>query len=76
MKLNIDTKHFNYEDQPLKTLNLDKLNKVKRDVKNYLKKYDIMFSTLFHRQPGKTDKEPLRPLYMYYKKLKNIITDK
>jgi hypothetical protein len=35
-----------------------------------------MFVSIFFRQPGKVDKEPLRPLYMYYKKLKNIITEK
>jgi hypothetical protein len=35
-----------------------------------------MFQKIFAKQPGKHDKEPLRPLYMYYKKLKNIITEK
>ena len=28
---------------------------------------------MFSRSPAKTDKEPLRPLYMYYKKLKTLI---
>jgi hypothetical protein len=45
-------------------------------VKNELKRYDQTFVGLFIKPPAKTDKEPLRPLYMYYKKLKNLITKK
>ena len=54
---------------------MDELNKIKRNVKNELKKYDQTFIHLFFRQPAKSDKEPLRPLYMFYKKLKTLITN-
>ena len=53
---------------------MEDLNKAKRMVKNELKKYDQHFVSLFYRQPEKRDKEPLRPLYLYYKKLKISIT--
>lgn len=54
-------------------MSVEELNKVKRNVKSELKKYDQTFIALFSKQPAKTDKEPLRPLYMYYKKLKTLI---
>lgn len=60
----------------ISNLPVDELNKLKRAVKNDLKRYDQTFLTLFYRQPNKQDKEPLRPLYMYYKKLKQFITKK
>jgi hypothetical protein len=55
---------------------VDELNKIKKNVKNELKRYDQTFVSKFFRQPAKTDKEPLRPLYMYYKKLKQLIDKK
>ena len=30
---------------------------------------------LFFKTPEKKEKEPLRPLYMFYKKLKNLIVN-
>ena len=54
----------------ISNLSIEDLNKLKRAVKNDLKRYDQNFVSHFYRQPNKQDKEPLRPLYMYYKKLK------
>jgi len=52
---------------------MDELQKIKRSVKSELKRYDQSFVQVFFRQPGKQEKEPLRPLYMYYKRLKTLI---
>lgn len=75
-RLQIDTKLLYYCNTVITQLSVDELNKLKRNVKNELKKYDQTFIALFFRQPAKTDKEPLRPLYMFYKKLKQLITKK
>jgi hypothetical protein len=69
-----DPKNQMYRGQPLQSMTLDELSKVKRSVKSELKRYDQAFVQVFFRQPGKQEKEPLRPLYMYYKKLKTLIT--
>ena len=75
-RLQIDPKRYTYKDVVITQIGTDELNKVKRNVKNELKKYDQTFVHLFMRQPAKTDKEPLRPLYMFYKKLKQLIHKK
>jgi hypothetical protein len=62
-----------YKETVITKLGHDELNKIKRNVKNELKRYDQTFVGLFFRQPAKYDKEPLRPLYMYYKRLKNLL---
>ncbi len=69
-RLQIDTKRYTFKDTVITQLTLEDLNKVKRLVKNELKKYDQTFKSLFFKEPAKSDKEALRPLYMYYKKLK------
>lgn len=46
----------------------------KKKVKNELKYYDQAFMSRFSRQPSRTEKEPMRMIYMYYKKLKQYIT--
>ncbi|CDW75418.1 UNKNOWN [Stylonychia lemnae] len=74
-RLQIDCKQYLFRGQPLSQLSFDDLNKIKRSVKSELKKYDQTFIALFSKQPAKTDKEPLRPLYMYYKKLKTLIVN-
>ncbi len=43
-------------------------------MKNELKLYDQAFLSQFNRVPGRAEKEPLRNLYMYYKKLKVALT--
>lgn len=39
-RLQIDTKKYSYKDQTITQLSVDELNKIKRNVKNELKKYD------------------------------------
>lgn len=63
-----DIKSFNY-----KHFSFDFLLKEKKQVKELLKQYDVLFAKKFNSSPSKTEKEPLRPLYMYYKKLKQGI---
>lgn len=75
-RLMIDTHKYTYKDTVISNLSIDDLNKLKRHVKNELKRYDQHFVSLFYCQPSKGDKEPLRPLYMFYKKLKQLITRK
>jgi len=48
---------------------LDELNSEKRNVKNELKSYDNAFFTLFQKVPSRGEKEPMRPLYIYYQNL-------
>lgn len=55
-------------------MSVDSLVNQKKKVKNQLKSYDNDFGLSFHRQPNHEEKEPLRPLYVYYKKLKEALT--
>lgn len=45
----------------------------KRRVKQELKRYDAEFRKQFARLPTHTEKEPMRPLYVYYRRLKTMI---
>merc|ERR1712147_354552 len=45
----------------------------KRRVKQELKRYDVDFRKQFSRLPTHTEKEPMRPLYVYYRRLKTEI---
>jgi hypothetical protein len=49
---------------------LDELQNEKKKVKNELKVYDQDFINKFKRAPNRSEKEPMRNLYMYYKRLK------
>lgn len=71
-KLNLD--HNSSGGQYLSTFTLEQLLTKKRKVKNELKIYDSNFKSLFSRQPRREEKEPMRPLYMFYKKLKQTIS--
>ena len=51
-------------------LSYAELNKEKKAVKNELKYYDEYFTQCFQEQPSRHQKEPMRPLYVYYKGLK------
>jgi hypothetical protein len=75
-RLGIDTHKYTYKESVITNLSIYDLNQLKKHVKNELKRYDQTFVSLFYRQPNKGDKEPLRPLYMFYKKLKMLITKK
>jgi hypothetical protein len=52
---------------------LDDLQNEKKRVKNELKVYDQEFINRFKRAPTRSEKEPMRNLYMYYKRLKQYI---
>lgn len=54
--------------------NAHELNTEKKKVKNELKEYDSAFVGYFNRNPGRADKEPMRPLYMYYQNLRKCIS--
>uniref|UniRef100_A0A0G4GUA0 FAM13A-like domain-containing protein n=1 Tax=Chromera velia CCMP2878 TaxID=1169474 RepID=A0A0G4GUA0_9ALVE len=45
----------------------------KKRVKQELKRYDVSFQENFGRNPTRQEKEPMRPLYTYYRRLKKQI---
>jgi len=49
------------------------LLKEKKLVKHELKRYDTLFKQNFGRLPSRWEKEPMRPLYTYYRKLKQLL---
>jgi len=54
-------------------LSQQELEEKKKLVKNELKRYDFSFETLFNRNPIRYEKEPMRPLYIYYKLIKQFL---
>ncbi|CDJ35918.1 uncharacterized protein EMH_0002160 [Eimeria mitis] len=46
------------------------LQKIKKQLKQELRAYNAAFTAHFGRQPLKQDKEPLRPVYMHYQRIK------
>ena len=56
------------------TFSAEDLNKEKKKVKNELKVYDQSFLAKFKRLPNRVEKEPMRNLYMHYKRLKQCIS--
>lgn len=64
------------ERSKLNTLSLKELQDRKRKVKNELKYYDTTFESAFQRFPNREEKEPMRPLYVYYKYLKQALDTK
>lgn len=71
-RLRIDINTTNGRELGNKTT--DELHAEKKRVKNELKTYDTTFKSLFGRLPKREEKEPMRPLYMYYKKIKQAIS--
>ena len=61
-------------EQYIEGLTVDGLANEKKKVKNELKNYDNDFNNNFKKMPNHEEKEPLRPLYVYYKKLKEALT--
>eukprot|EP00744_Colponema_vietnamica_P008534 GILI01012166.1.p1 GENE.GILI01012166.1~~GILI01012166.1.p1 ORF type:complete len:262 (-),score=86.17 GILI01012166.1:297-1082(-) len=55
---------------------IDHLTSEKKRVKAELKYYDKVFKETLNRLPSKEEKEPMRPLYHYYRSLKQMITVK
>lgn len=70
-KLNLDTAKI--QGKHLVNYSLDDLQNEKKRVKNELKYYDQEFMQRFKRAPTRSEKEPMRNLYMYYKRLKTYI---
>ena len=46
----------------------------KKKVKSELKTYDQGFLNKFGRIPNRNEKEPMRHIYMYYKRLKQALS--
>lgn len=61
------------EKLPLHTLTLEQLAEKKKRAKNELKHYDTKFEQDYKRLPNREEKEPMRPLYIYYKLLKQAM---
>lgn len=70
-KLDLDS--IKISGKHLITFTLDELQLEKKKVKNELKSYDLQFARNFNRPPSRHEKEPMRHIYMYYKKLKQAI---
>ena len=70
-KLSLDNQKI--QGKHLVSYSLDDLQNEKRRVKNELKVYDQDFINKFKRAPTRSEKEPMRNLYMYYKRLKQYI---
>ena len=71
LKLNLDSSKI--QGKHLVSFSLDELQNEKKRVKNELKVYDQEFIGKFKRAPNRSEKEPMRNLYMYYKRLKQYI---
>ena len=71
MKLGLDVSKI--QGKHLVSYSLDELQNEKKRVKNELKVYDQDFIQRFKRAPTRSEKEPMRNLYMYYKRLKQYI---
>jgi len=56
------------------TFDQHQLAQEKRRVKQELKRYDLDFRKHSGRTPSHTEKEPMRPLYVYYRRLKVLIS--
>ncbi len=67
-KLGLDAPKI--QGKHLSSFSLEDLMREKKKVKNELKVYDQSFQNKFKRAPSRAEKEPMRNLYMYYKRLK------
>lgn len=71
-------KRLKLEENPVAHPNMDRMDRhelaaEKRRVKQELKRYDLDFRKQFARLPTHTEKEPMRPIYVYYRRLKTQI---
>ena len=73
-KLSLDAQKI--QGKHLSSYSNDDLAREKKKVKNELKVYDQAFQSKFKRAPSRAEKEPMRNLYMYYKRLKQCISRK
>jgi hypothetical protein len=51
----------------------DELEIKKSQVKNELKQYDLDFQQIYGCRPNHEEKEPMRPLYHFYKRIKRVL---
>lgn len=70
-KLGLDSIKIN--GKHLAAYSMDDLQLEKKKVKNELKYYDQAFQVRFSRLPNRNEKEPMRQIYMFYKRLKQYI---
>lgn len=71
-RLDISEDHMGQSN--LARMGLRDLSNEKRRVKQELKRYDAEFRKQFTRLPTHMEKEPMRPLYVYYRRLKTMIS--
>ena len=69
--MNLDS--YKIQGKHLQTFSNEDLQREKKKVKTELKVYDQSFMSRFKRLPNRVEKEPMRNLYMYYKRLKQCI---
>lgn len=70
-RLNLNEEHVAHTN--LNRMSRNELMVEKRRVKQELKRYDSDFRKQFMRLPTHMEKEPMRPLYVYYRRLKTMI---
>lgn len=70
-RLDLRKEHVTHHN--LHKMSKNDVNFEKRRVKMELKRYDAEFKKTFGRLPNHTEKEPMRPLYVYYRRLKTVI---
>eukprot|EP00930_Biecheleria_cincta_P071295 TRINITY_DN5880_c0_g1_i1.p1 TRINITY_DN5880_c0_g1~~TRINITY_DN5880_c0_g1_i1.p1 ORF type:complete len:280 (+),score=62.11 TRINITY_DN5880_c0_g1_i1:23-862(+) len=61
------------QNKKVASMSATQLNQEKKRVKNELKKYDTDYRKQFKVLPNHSQKEAMRPLYMYYRRLKQQI---
>lgn len=59
--------------QSLASAPTSSLENEKRRVKTALRKFDEEFTARFGREPKRSEKEPLRPLYDFYRDVKSLL---
>mmetsp|Transcript_51637 Transcript_51637/g.166076 ORF Transcript_51637/g.166076 Transcript_51637/m.166076 type:complete len:289 (+) Transcript_51637:810-1676(+) len=70
----LDLREDLVQHQDMHKMGKHELATEKRRVKQELKRYDTEFRRQFMRLPTHTEKEPMRPLYVYYRRLKTMIS--
>ena len=70
-RLKIDINRLTRKE--MEKMSYEKLNQEKKKIKVELKNYDLTFKGAFKRFPLKSEKEPMRPLYIYYKTIKELL---
>lgn len=69
----LDLREDQLSHHKLNRKNKHELSAEKRRVKQELKRYDVEFKKQCMRLPSHSEKEPMRPLYIYYRRLKGMI---